>query len=315
MRINTILLLIFSLTACQSSPDTSPGIINHARKYRLHETTLNKETAQRAVDIVNRLLSSEVPFRLHAHWSNQPLAKGKEGVPVYLIEIDPPGKFGAAFIPRGDRCIFIDANELPELKNILSQRDDAHPVTQERLGLTDEHLELALPEDETLALILLHETGHLFHGDWGEFSPDKAITEKGLNIDETESKKREIRADIFAGSQIRKAMQLPHGNPALREALALAIGINIIGMEGIARRTEQAEVSTDEPGSHVLKWDRGYSHYNLELRSLYMLREIDPTGPWDKNIQDYIVSRQGGARTSQKSSSSQSSTLPKSFDQ
>src|SRR5262249_32847209 len=120
--------------------------------------------------------------------------------------------------------------------------------------------------DAILAFMLLHEIGHLAHGDnkGVSFAP-LPTSAKDLNIERTAEKDVEFGADAWAAERVREAFQ--PGKQGFMSAMDIELAMTSISWNVARRRL------IDNFGATVLRdprviFDQGYSHPNFELRML-----------------------------------------------
>lgn len=260
-----------------------PTTVDPVRKFRLFESEEQRETTSKAVTLANKVLGPDVPFRLRPSWEAGGPA-GPETVRVYLVDTDPPGKYGLSFVPRGERCVFVDAKRVAAIADIFSKNFKGA---------------IALPVDQLLAVTLLHEAGHIFHGHWGGMNNGEGSGDLDLNLEENDGKRRESEADRFAADQIKAGMQV--GTEAGRFATALKLGTTATTMS--VNFTLQRLM--DDFGATSLRlphayWDDGYSHPNLVYRVLKINYEISPTDAGQKLIDDFEESRKARRQESER---------------
>ena len=245
-----------------------------------------------AIELANGAMGGGASFRLTPGWMPE-RAEGMR-VPVYLVGLDRPGKFGISFVPKGERCIFVDDEALSSLQiAVLGQIPEQAPCENHEL----------------LALILLHEAGHIEHGDWGRAFPSQASS-NALNAEETEGKKREIEADRFAAGQIKDAVGSPPTSRRVAAGARLENAVREVGFRLFLHRMKKDleslrhefdELWRQAPGSSrgearhqssesVAYLDAGVSHPNLEYRLMRMHYEIFPT-QGEKEILEQIENR------------------------
>jgi hypothetical protein len=268
------------------------AVSNPVRRYGLYESERHRSMVAAAIELANGAMGGGVDFRLTPGWI--PARAEGTRVPVYLVGLDRPGRFGISFVPRGERCIFVDDEALSSLQKAV-------------LGQIPEQ---ALCEDqELLALILLHEAGHIEHGDWGRVFPSQASSNT-LNADETEGKKREIEADRFAAGQIKDGLRSPPTSRRVAAAARLENAVREVGFRLFLHRKKKDleslryefdELLRREPGSSTggtrsqssesaAYLDAGASHPNLEYRLMRMHYEMFPT-QGEKDILEQIENR------------------------
>jgi hypothetical protein len=118
---------------------------------------------------------------------------------------------------------------------------------------------------DALAFMLLHELGHIAHGDQtSAFAPlsDRAAD---TNLVSTAQKCQEFAADDWAADQVRRAFT--PGHPGFFASMSVQFALSAMGWN-LARRRH-----IDNFGATVLRdprvlFDQGYSHPNFELRIL-----------------------------------------------
>jgi hypothetical protein len=255
--------------------DVAPKKLDLVRKYRLFESDQQRSTTADAIVLVNRILGDDISFRLHPSWapSDKP---GRESVDVYLIEVDPIGKYGPSFVPKGDRCVFVDAGQAAAISDVFSKKyTGAIKVKSEQL----------------LAIALLHEAGHLFHGHWGGLEEGNEVGDKSnLSVEETVEKKREYEADRFAAAQIKAGMVV--GSDALRFSASIKLAATLTTVS--ANLTFQRLI--DNFGATTLEspkafWDERNSHPNFEYRILKINYEINPSNENQQLIDGFEKAR------------------------
>jgi hypothetical protein len=143
-----------------------------------------------------------------------------------------------------------------------------------------------------LAVILLHEVGHIIDGDAGRYSPADEVDWDSVNNEDSISKSRELQADAFAAGAIKRQLLLRPPPPAanrLREALTRASVER--GRERPVAPFGQFPVSPTR-----LYWDAGYSHPNFDLRLLIMLNMIDENEQSRRKLSDFVSLRRRAGR-------------------
>jgi hypothetical protein len=286
-----IAVIVTLLLATIGLGNAAPAqVVDCIRKYRLPEASESRELVHKAISLANHVLGPEVRFRFRPSWVHD-APRDVDVIPVALSYFDPPGKYGICFVPKGDRCVLIDAVILPQLMSFFSQGfKDAIPIALEDL----------------LALALLHEAGHVYHGHAGAF--DLSSSQKAtLNVEDTKMKQDETQADAFAAQQIKAGSTPPQKDverftTSVKLGLALGnIGFNLTGSRVI-----------DHFGASVLNLpsvfqDVGYSHPNLYLRILQMNHVLTPSPITEQLLNDFL---QGKKRSTNPAPLYQSSPSP-----
>jgi hypothetical protein len=218
------------------------------------------ETMSLAIAEANLILAESVPFRFRDFADRRPLRPlDRETVPIYMVEIYPIGKYGPGFVPRGCRCVFVDAEQVATIQNVFSA------------GAKDaiKHV----PDEYYLTLVLLHEAGHLVRGDGGTFDGGGTEAARVFNTDVNTAKLREREADRFAALQLQDALNAMSPGPRVAAATMAQLAVQVANVNFIVYRVE-TDTSIDRPIQTY--FDIGYSHENLELRTLRMMAILSP---------------------------------------
>ncbi len=233
------------------------------------ETQLSK-----AIEIVNGLVH-DPELRLE-------LAKDGDlegsAIPVYAVK--PRDANGmVAHVREGCRAILVGTQEFelsfPKLAegNVLLEGD----------------------ENEMLALLLLHELGHIRHKHYGAFLPTGQAA--SLNLDPTASKKRETEADAFAARILSDEMD------AMGRGEAYIPGVMVITFVSSLSFIISTEATLNcfgcrALGSPDIFWDHSQSHENLEYRLLKMNHAIARSETSQQLLNDYERARGESSRGS-----------------
>ncbi len=228
-----------AVTGCGRAPDL-------LKENDWRESTENREEVDKAAELCNNILAPELSrLKLRTVWSNT-----KGGVPIYLVGLSNLTWSDMLFVPEEDEAIVIGR---PQLDAFFAKY-------------------LKNPEDRPrlLALFLLHELGHIHHGDGGSYA---APGSTGLNTDGTEQKHKEEAADKFAVDQVRDGLQADQ--PVPRFTASISVG-NALGMFSFNVNTS-ALVQDFGGRSRNRFWDMGYTHPNFERRLLAMQHALAPS--------------------------------------
>ncbi len=219
------------------------------------------------------VLGADSSATLVKGWEARASRHGSD-VPVYIVRHGSLAESDLVFVPPGERCIFVSDAVIDELPDLFLEGEIGMEVDPERY----------------LALILLHEVGHIQLGhESGSFN-DPDPFDSLLNLHETDQKDREIAADRFAVDQILAASKRDYSSGGM-EALNLQLSISSISFNitGFLRVTNFGSSSTYSP---KLYWDDGYSHPNFALRILVMQALLDGSEDSRAIVQDFIESRE-----------------------
>ncbi|MGK7654981.1 hypothetical protein ACSQ76_22090 [Roseovarius sp. B08] len=225
-----------------------------------------------AVKIVNGLLGDP---ELRLELAKDGEVQGSE-IPVFAVK--PSDANGmVAHVRQGCRAILIGTQEFEE----------SFPKLAEGNVLIKGH------EKEMLALLLLHELGHIHLDHYGGFIPSDQAP--ALNLNPTASKEREEDADAFAAGILRDEIT------AMDEGEAFIPGVMAITFVSNLSVVISAQASLDCFGCRVLGspdvfWDHSQSHENLEYRLLKMNHAIAPTDTSQQLLDDYERARDESGR-------------------
>jgi len=249
--------IISAMSACSGA--SKPERVSCTRKYGLVISDRSHDSLRSAIDKTNLILSQSVSFQLYDALRTPAQSNDRESVPVYLIEVDPPGKHGPAFIPRNERCILLDAQQVADIRIVFSA--GAKGATKR------------LPDEWYIVLTLLHESGHLSNNESGSMREETRFGDSSFNTAQNSVKIREMLADDFAAKQLRDALG-DKANPQRAEAALLgALTVSVVNMNFVVYRVE-TDTSLSRPVQTY--FDTGYSHENLELRTLRMSAVLSP---------------------------------------
>ena len=166
-----------------------------------------------------------------------------ESVPVHLLGTGP-SKGEMIFVPRGCRCVVITV-----------------PILQAWLKTASEPEKADLDVDgvEVLTFMMLHELGHIAHGEYSGFAPLPARASDTNRIS-TADKTREFSADAWAANAVRRAFT--PGQPGFLSSMKVELTLSALTWNLARRRL------IDNFGATVLRdprvvFDLGYTHPNF----------------------------------------------------
>jgi hypothetical protein len=267
-----------------SSSDTN----NYAKKYGFTETTDYRDILETAIGYVNWIVDDSLKLKIVPAWNVYQKDSGMEEIPVYNTLITPTGKYSPGFCSLKDRCIFIDAYQIPLLQGIFYHKyKDSSIVT---IGdISPEHL---------VAIILLHEVGHLVNNDTASYfaTINKSQSDRLLNIEDNYLKKRELEADKFAALQIKSSSDTTHNKNVqiVKKSLEIQLALLLSGVCQIFNRADKAmklNVMSNAPEMYFLIMDSSYAHYNMEMRTFHMAKTMSPDFFSDSNLVGVLKQR------------------------
>jgi hypothetical protein len=178
-----------------------------------------------------------------------PLVEGRErsawtpeSVPMHLIAASTE----MIFVPRGCRCVVMS---VPAMQAWLVGASDAAKN------------DMAVDGVSILVFTLLHELGHIAHGDHADSAfapyPTRAID---ANLVPTAEKTREFAADAWAAERIKQAFT--PGHRGFFASLNVQMGLTAVGWN-LARRRLIENFGATVLRDPRLLFDAGYSHPNF----------------------------------------------------
>lgn len=238
-------------------------------KYGLHTGTEHRVALEQAVAIANTVLGPGAePLRTRED--------EKRGAMVYLVRGGQLGDTEYCFVPEGEHCVFVN---------------DAAFGGAMKLFAGHAGSELAVPPEHLLALMLLHEAGHLAHHDAGSYTPPAKLSLDDLTATMNVSKSQELRADAYAIAAIRAAFQPGQPMPRFLAASNLVQAVTNVPWNLASRRVLD-EFAADVVRDRRLFLDEGYSHPNFELRFLIMSDQLHSTETSRALLSDFIAGRE-----------------------
>lgn len=261
--------MVFALLAgCDERPDrrTPP------ERYGLAETALGRSVAESAIAIANSVAAKRLGWGLRGSW--QPSSSGMdENAVVYLIDAASLASAYSVMVPSACRCVFIQPAAFGKWM-------DEHTRAMPQM--------LDVGEALTLGFMLLHEMGHLAHGDPGEFEAERNGT--ALNTDKTEQKERESKADSFAVEQVRASIDDKKAFDGWMNALNVSMALSQLSWNMSAMRLLGNFGATSLCARSAFA-DSGYSHPNFELRLLVANQLLRSDHSYDELIDRFETCR------------------------
>ena len=265
-RTCALVLVALSIASCREQPEP----LDVPSRYGLARGSRHERVVQQAIALTNAILPREGP--VHLREASDERSSGAE---VFLVRGDALGATEYVFVPAGDRCVFVNDDRLDAALRLFA----GNPAGA-----------LAVPAEDALALMLLHECGHLAAGDAGSYTPPVALSVDDLTATVNVSKSRELGADAFAVDAIRAAA-VP-GRPMERFMAATRLELALTKISwNLATRRLLDEFAANALRERRLFLDRGYSHPNFELRFLVMNYRLQPTEEGRSLLADFIEGR------------------------
>jgi len=249
--------VLLAVTACARAVDdaesTEPGgQTGCAADFSELQPVSNRGAVERAIEIAN-LLSGDERAQLVPSWRPEARKRSRD-IPVFIASSARIGGRQISFVPGGADCVVVAG-------------DYAH---------ADEFTQSLLAKNAStvLALVLLHELGHIQQGRTKDFKPAGFSAEfvppiiklaDTLNAQASEDEKREVDADKFAADLV--AGGFVAGFPPNMARWASAHSIQFLLSDVATQLREPA-------ASKAL--DAGLVHSNVPMRLFMMQFDIAP---------------------------------------
>jgi hypothetical protein len=240
----TVLFLL--LLGCDEQPDKRSPF----ERFGFIETPVGQPLAATAIISANDVLGGRVPIVLRGAWQKAEPNDSRQVVAVYLIDGSAITSAYMVMVPTDCRCVFVQPAAFKAWMDDHTRR-----------------LPQMLESDAgaVLTFMLLHEVGHILHGDPGQF--DGKTGPAALNTDITDQKERESAADLFAVEQVNAALSNGKAIGGWSSALKISLALSGLSFNMSADRVLEHFGATSLC-SHAVFADSGYSHPNFELRLL-----------------------------------------------
>jgi hypothetical protein len=193
-----------------------------------------------------------------------------DDIAVFIIDGASLGRTETAFVPEGARCIFINGASLDSLFESFFLTGAA---AMQKHNSFDKAM--------ALALIFVHELGHLHFGDSGSYGPPAALDLRDIDKPSEAIANREVRADKFAAEILARAWNSHERRSPIGTLYGRAsIANNIFRI--LATGSNTFDFRNDPQGvlDHIAKpqlfRQAGYSHLNLYVRLLVLLEQLNP---------------------------------------
>ena len=247
--LSLILLIPWMVTGVASplNPVTASGY---------EEASNGRTLLSAAITLANPVLVSSSDYKLLASWDHSLPPDAAKTIKVYLVK--PAGEqFGIEVPFRSCNCIFLQEEVL--LKDLARYSTKLPEM-------------LRIDPKDMLSFMLLHEIGHITHGDLGSF--DKS--EPDYNFDDNAQKQRESAADRFASDALVAAADPKRDASSFLSALEIETALTNASWNLSALRLIEG-FGGSALCSKFLFADRGGTHPNFELRVLTVNNNLSGT--------------------------------------
>ena len=265
------LLLILVASGCQTK--SAPPSVKGIEEFGLVEAPVDHPTLLSSIRIARLVLGPSARLNVVAGWN-----AGTDASNVRVFAAGPDG-LADNEIMRSDKTCRCVIAQVGAMTNWLSVH----------AGQGAERLEVDIRD--LLAYMLLHEVGHIAHGDSPQPVKPQAASnhESGFNLDATAQKDRELAADRYAGEVIAAAMT-ERGTDRGVAATRIALMLSQLSWNLAEHRLLDnfGGTALHQPS---LFQDAGLSHPNLEWRILSVNDAISSTQTSHKLLTDFESAR------------------------
>jgi hypothetical protein len=247
-------LALLALVGCNQVDTRTP-----VERFGLAETPAGRPTATEAIEMANAMLATKSPVRLRGSWQSRAGGESGTDVPVYLIDGNGISAVYVVIVPIRCLCIFVQPGA-------FRQWVKDHTERLRQMVSTD--------PAAILAFMLLHEVGHIEHGDPGQFEAEGGAV--AINTDPTVQKDRETAADRFAVDMVEAANANLSSVDGWLASIKVMTALTALSWNMSAIRLVENFGATSLCSRAVFA-DSGYSHPNFELRLLVANNLLAPT--------------------------------------
>jgi hypothetical protein len=241
-------VVLLAASGCRNTVEhpSVPGI----EAYGLVESPVDHPRLPTSINMAETILGTGASVKLVAGW------KPAQNSDIRVFAVAPEGFSDRELMSSYAECRCVDA----KVGGVV-------PWLEKSMGNGNTLLDVDVAN--LVAYMLLHETGHIVHGDSLDNRKDSSgISSKrsSLNLEPTAEKDREIAADRFAADAIRTATT-EKGTDRAIAASKVALTLSEFSFNFVEHRLLDNFGGTEvhAPG---LFWDPGLSHPNLEWRIL-----------------------------------------------
>lgn len=225
---------------------------------------------ENAIALTNLMLGTKGDSqRLRPSWTTAL----SSDVVVHLARL-PLKAASIAEVPPGRRCIFVS----PDLLDFAAMFGG------------DGGRGIAVDPVQTLALVLLHESGHVVYGDaTGGFAPQN-LTMKDITLPADLASSREVRADLFAGDRINDAFQDKKDSARFAAATDFILFLGGPAFNLLARRILD-NMGASSLAPQLVFADESEQHASMELRVLLVSYQAAPVRSAAEVIASFLRGR------------------------
>ena len=273
-RLVPIIVIVLGFAGCRHSETTGC----RPEDFGYHESYLDRQLVEHAVQKADTILDPGLGLSFLPSWSSS--QRSGRTISVFLVDAQDLPLSDLARSPGSLDCLFISSAFGPTMTALFGKEAD---------GTLD------VDQTEALTVILLHEAGHFRFGDAGEYGTPVPVNADTLPVQVGEDKNKELRADRFAGDQIRGAVAST--GERQRIALSLLLSLTNVGWDLFRHRLIDnfAATTLNLPSAFG---DLNYSHPNLELRFLIINYTATRHATSLQLLQNFLDGRKSSETTS-----------------
>lgn len=242
---------------------------NPVQRLGLIETALGRPIADQAINSANAVLGARTRAKLRGSWQSAQ----ENDIIVYLIGSTAVPSVYSVMVPNACRCVFVQPTAFDHW-----MKDHTEALPQMK----------AVESGTVLAFMLLHEVGHIVHGDPGQFEDTGESV--APNTDITEQKKRESKADSFAVEQLVAALDDRKAIEGWLAAMRIELALSDLSWNMATLRFLNHFGATSLCSRAVFS-DAGYTHPNFELRLLTANDMLIQTPVSKQLVEDFMGCR------------------------
>jgi hypothetical protein len=216
------------------------------------------------------MLGPKGSVRLRPSWRPGP----SPGVVVHLARL-PLGAASVAEVQPGRRCIFVSPDKLDFAAMFGG----------------DSGRDMAIDPVQTLALVLLHESGHVAYDDAIGGAAPHGLAMKDITLPADLASSREVRADLFAGDRIHDAFLDSRDTDRFGAATDMILFLGGPAFNLLARRILD-NMGASLLGPQLVFADESDQHASMELRVLLVSYQAAPTPSGASLIQSFLRQRE-----------------------
>ena len=247
---------LFAVSMVFSVAASAASTLNPVTATGYEEATSGRSLLSESIALANSVIRSSSNYRLVPSWNPAPGQKANKSIQVYLVRASTE-LFGIQVPFRSCNCVFVQ--EVVVLEDINKYSTKLPEM-------------LRIDPKDMIAFMLLHELGHIDHGDLGSFDAN----EPDYNYDDSAQKQRESAADRYASDALVAAANQNRDSLSFSASLEIELAVTNASWNLAALRLIDG-FGGSALCSKFLFADRGGTHPNFELRILTVNNNLNGT--------------------------------------